>query len=183
MAYRYEKKIDCLHLKLKDLHDLKVEKADEEKAMKTKQKKIDRKEKALKEREAKIELERVRFERIKAIDTTKSIDVEIKDENKNERNTMSENLYCSHFPQCFTRNPYPPPLGPITLKQFEVEEEIRNNEKEQDSEIAALLEDIMNFACSEPRDDIDHTIAKIAALKNLLEPNKEALNSTRNSLG
>ena len=172
MSHQYEKKIEALEVKLKDLQDFKVEKAAEEKALKTQKKKLDRKEKSLREREAKVDLERVRIEKIKANENNevaKPTNVEIKDENENE----SEIINCRHIPQCTTRLPYPPPCGPITLNQFELEVEIAKKEKEE-TKLDALIEDIMNFAHSEPKDDIDHTIAKITALKNLLEPNKEA---------
>jgi regulator of replication initiation timing len=83
---KYERKLEALQLKLKELNDYRIDKAAEEKSVKNKQKKLEKKEKLLIEREASLKVEKLQFERIKSnLNNTKSF-VEVgtfTDENEN----------------------------------------------------------------------------------------------------
>ena len=155
----YTKKIDSLETKLKDLHNYKVDKISEEKDLKTKLKKVDKKLKNLNEREAKLKVEKDALKTVKTID--ENANLEPKQEEFVELSSS-----CTHSPQCLFRHPRPPPHGPPTLIQFELQETVTKNEIF--AKIETFTDIIKNFFHSDPNlYDIDITIAKLEALKGL----------------
>ena len=87
-------------------------------------------------------------------------------------NNLAKLLICPHSPQCTLREPCPPPHGPKTLQQVELEEELDRKEA-----IQSVTESLLEFM-QEPDDTLDDTVAKLEAIKPLLEPdvdlNKES---------
>ena len=69
-AYKFEKKVEQLDIKIIDLQEYKMAKVAEEKEPKGKHKKADKNLKSIQEREAKIELDRIQFEKKKFDDKT-----------------------------------------------------------------------------------------------------------------
>ena len=72
---------------------------------------------------------------------------------------------CPHMSQCILRDPHPPPFGPRSLRQTELDNEIAKVEA-----IQTFNDHVLNFVKQEEGETLDHTIAKLEALKNLLEP-------------
>ena len=55
-------------------------------------------------------------------------------QNKTSPNPTSQKLVtCSHSPQCYTRQPSPPPCGPLTLYQVELNEHIALSEEKENT--------------------------------------------------
>ena len=86
-----------------------------------------------------------------------------------DQETSQKSSACYHTPQCCARQPSPPPFGPLTSKQVELNEEIEKKEK-NDEEIFKL---VMEFFEKEPNDSIDTTILKLEAIKRIFHPNSE----------
>ena len=171
-----KKNIEGLEVKLKDLIEYKTIKAAEEKELKVKVKKVDKKLKAIQEKEAAIKLEKAN---LKKEHNNKSVGLgttlnnnEVELETKCDLQTPQNNSTCSHSPQCYTRQPKPPPYGPLSLEQVELIEAISRSEKNE-SEVESFVKNVMGFLEEEPK-DIEVTIVKLEALKNMLEPNVEA---------
>ena len=76
---------------------------------------------------------------------------------------------CCHSPQCCTRQPSPPPLGPLTLEQVQLNEEIEKSEKNAE----ALLNIVIEFVKHDTEDKIDDTIVKLKAVRKVLDPDSE----------
>ena len=72
---------------------------------------------------------------------------------------------CNHFPQCFARQSHPPPHGPNSLKQHKLKSEVIKTEA-----IQSFFASVLEFVADEPGDTIDIKIAKVEALKKMLEP-------------
>ena len=78
-------------------------------------------------------------------------------------------LGCHHSPQCYSREPFPPPLGPLTQKQVNLDEEIEKSENYSE----ALLKTVINFVDLETNASIDDTIIKLKAVRKVLDPDSD----------
>ena len=149
------KKVEVLEMKLIDLQNFKMDKTSEEKELKRKLKSVNKKLKSLTEREAKVKLELERNV----------------DENKNlkavDEKKLGETFACKHSPQCLSREPSSPPIGPLTIAQFELQEIVLKNEKIE--KIETFVGIVKDFFRLEPTADIDITIAKLEAVRGLFE--------------
>ena len=82
----------------------------------------------------------------------------IVEESKNYEDGFNDDKAdCLHDPQCIIRRPKPPPLGPQTLKQTEMDDIIVQKE--------TIARRVMEFMEDEPGDTLDITIAKLECLK------------------
>ena len=54
-------------------------------------------------------------------------------ETKPDLETSQKLVTCSHSPQCYTRQPSPPPFGPLTLYQLELNDHIALSEKKENT--------------------------------------------------
>ena len=75
---------------------------------------------------------------------------------------------CPHSPQCTSRGPHPPPHGPRTFTQLELDEELVRNEA-----IQSFTNNLLEFLEEAPGETLDDTVAKLEAIKNMLEPEKD----------
>ena len=122
-SHDYQRKIEAFENRVKDLLEYKTSKASEEKDLRNKLKKVEKKLREVKEKEAELKLERNRLNRDK---TLKSVEIKEHNNNvddvkpKNEQKNKETNFLCLHIPQCALRQPKPPPIGPLTLKQLEL---------------------------------------------------------------
>ena len=64
--------------------------------------------------------------------------------------------------------PFPPPLGPRTLKQTELDNAILINEAVQ-----TFTEQVLDFIQQDDEETLDDTIAKLEAFKKMLEPESD----------
>ena len=103
-------------------------------------------------------------------DITENNNIESKIDDKNLESSPKS---CKHSPQCVTRQPKTPPIGPPTLKQFELNEAIVKKD-DIEKEIESFVENVLEFFKQEPTDNLDITVAKLEAIKNLLDPKAEA---------
>ena len=169
-THKHEKKIDAFEDKMKDLLEYKSIKASEEKDLKIKLKKVEKKLKILRDKEAEIKIEKMNLERDKTRQNEANNNLEF--ETKTEEQNTEISLKCNHFPQCITRQPIPPPIGPLTFKQFELTEAVIEMEKIE-SEVDRFVENVVDFLRDESSDNLDITIAKLEAVKKMLDPNAE----------
>jgi hypothetical protein len=56
-----------------------------------------------------------------------------------------EPRFCTHSPQCFISHPKPPPMGPDSLAQFELQISVMKSEKKL-LEINSLVNDLLNLS-------------------------------------
>ena len=75
---------------------------------------------------------------------------------------------CPHIPQCIWNEPRPPPLGPRTLEQAQLDNELIKNEA-----IQTFTQEALDFLKQDNDETLDDTIKKMEAFKNLLEPDCE----------
>ena len=83
-----------------------------------------------------------------------------------------ENLLCHHNPQCLLRAPHPPPHGPTTLKQYELQLLLLENEAER-QKMESLKSRILTLVKPEPGDTFDNAIEKLEYLKSIFESDDE----------
>ena len=76
---------------------------------------------------------------------------------------------CAHKPQCILRDPKPPPFGPITFAEFQLEAEI--GKRGSIEEFINYVKDLIKL---EDNETLDDQIEKLEALKRLLEPQEPA---------
>ena len=106
-------------------------------------------------------MNKIELERLRTVTTHKELET-----NNNEKESKNES--CKHSSTCISRQPFPPPFGPTTFEQHELEEAVLENET-KNFEIESLVEDFMNLFNTEPKDDLDFTIVKLEIIQNLLE--------------
>ena len=146
---------------MENLVDYKKKNEAEAREIKKKKKKALKKEKKELKKNAEIEVKKIRADREK-VETLGDLNQPSGDKN------LETPLICPHSPQCTFRGPRPPPHGPKTFKQVELEEELARNEA-----IQSVTESLLEFMEQEPNDTLDDTIAKLEALKSLLEPDND----------
>ena len=117
-------------------------------------KKANKKLKNVQEREAKLELEKNKLERLR---TCTTLDKELETNNNEQEN---KNESCKHSSTCISRQPFPPPFGPTTFEQHELEEAVLENET-KNLEVESIVKEFMNLFNTEPIDDLDCTIVKL----------------------
>ena len=78
---------------------------------------------------------------------------------------------CNHTPQCTLRQPQSPPIGPKTLIQYNLQNYLDENEATE-KEIDAFVNKTLEVFKMEPVNDLNFTIAKLQAIKQLIEPNE-----------
>ena len=176
VSHRFDKKIDNLEDKIKELVTFKTQKISEEKEFRNKSKKVEKKLKALEEKEAKVKIEILKLKKREQKNTPNT------DLNENDlgKETLLKTPICPHSPQCAERQPYPPPHGPPTLDQSEVQECVARNENVE-IEVKQFVTKIMDFYKSEPVGDLDTTIAKLEVIKELLEPENDESDEPKTS--
>ena len=150
------KKIDSLETKQKDLSDFKADKISEERELSNKLKKVNKKLKTLAEKEASI---KVQSEVIK------------KDKNKNIIIVSEVSKPEQTLSQTISRQPYPPPHGPPTKAQFDLNQILLINETVE--KIGTFTQIVKNFFQYKAAEDINITITKLKAFSELFEPNIE----------
>jgi hypothetical protein len=145
------------------LYEYKLKHETEARELKKKEKKIMKRAQKETKKVAEFELKKMRAER-----ETKKKEINDTQENLEHDSVdlQTETLtICLHAPQCSFRAPYPPPHGPQTYKQSELENVIIKTEATE-----SFKESVMEFMRNEPGDTLDTTIAKLEALKAMLEP-------------
>jgi myosin heavy subunit len=153
---KFTKNIDVLETKVKDLSDFKADKISEEKDLRNKIKKVTKKLKALADKEASL---KIKTEALKKID-------------KNENNIVPEvDKHGKSVSQTITRQPYPPPHGPLTKTQYDLNQTLLVNEAV--AKVETFTQIVKNFFKYKAGEDIDITISKLQAFNELFEPNIE----------
>ena len=133
----------------------------EAREIKKKQKKIMKKERKSSKEVANIEVNKMKDRREAKIKERESVIEVFEEETK-----FGKKDYCVHSPQCVLREPSPPPLGPQTFKQSELDTEITKHEVYESSS-----QSVLEFLEEEPGDTLDTMITKLKALKAMFEPN------------
>ena len=127
---KFEKQKFELESKIEKLTEFRLMKLGEEKELRTKLKKVDKKFKLLKEREANIQLQKNKENR-NELDCNKNyrkVIVEKSEPFAQEVDIKFSEPSCNHIPQCSLRQPFPPPFGPLTYRQFDLQEGITAKE-------------------------------------------------------
>ena len=159
---RFDLDKSSLEKELKKMADVKYKYESEARELKKKEKKLMKKEKKEVKKAAELQIKKIKEER-----QYKNTD------NLNDPEQTSPHdphpipaAVCPHSPQCHLREPFPPPYGPRTLKQAELDETLTKTEEAVDS----LIEKVRDFIKQEPGETLDHTIYKLESLKTILEP-------------
>ena len=154
---RFDLDKSSLEKELKKMADVKYKYESEARELKKKEKKTMKKERKEDKKAAELQVKRNEEERNLR---------KIKDNlNYPEQTTFHAALpadVCPHSPQCHLREPFPPPLGPKTQKEVELDDSIAKNE--------SFIEKVLDFLKQEPGETIDDTIFKLESLKSILEP-------------
>ena len=140
--------------------DYKQERESEVREVKKKEKKMIKKERKEAKEVAKIEVNKMKVQR--QIKFKESEDVLEVPEDKPK---VDIETFCDHTPQCILKPPSPPPHGPRTQKQSELDIIIAKHEAYE-----SFAKYVLEFMEEEPGDTLDTTIAKLEALKAMLEP-------------
>ena len=155
----HNKKISGFEIRINDLQNYKIDKMSEEKELKTKIKKVDKKLKTLAQKEAEIKIEKSELKRVK-FDENKNIE-------ENARQMFHDPSFCDHSPQCLLRQPLTPPHGPLTEAQYNLNETLLKNEAMD--KIKTFIDIVRNFFHYKPAEDIEITIVKLKAVKEIFE--------------
>ena len=147
---------------MKDLSDFKAEQISEERDLKSKLKKVNKKLKSLAEKEASI---KTKIEALKKTDKNGNIFAPVV-----EKPEPSLSIF---------RQPYPPPHGPPTKTQSDLDQILLTNETV--SKMETFTQIVKNFFQYKAGEDIDITITKLQAFNELFEPSFEK-KSLRNLL-
>ena len=76
-----------------------------------------------------------------------------------EDSTPKHLLRCLHAPQCLLRQTHPPPIGPRTFLQAELDTELSKKEA-----IEAFTAKVLDFLKQEEGETLDYNILKLEAL-------------------
>ena len=170
MVKKNEIERKSLETKIKVLTEYRIKHEEESRELKRKQKKLLKKGKKDLKKAAEEELKKMRIEREATIVTIEETESFVEEVEKNVFEPNTESLEtCEHYPQCISREPLPPPLGPLTLQQFETEALVEKKEEEIKA-VETFVKAVLKFMKKEPGDTLDVTVAKLEALKKLLEP-------------
>lgn len=153
--------IKNLHSELRKMNEFKEKYDREQIQLKKKLKKESKKKKKETEREAKEILKRRNENEVTAEDAACIPALKTADKTQLEP--------CTHNPQCILRDPKPPPFGPKTLAEFQMEEDIVKQES-----IEGFINYVKDFIKKEDGETFDDQIEKLEALKRLLEPQEPA---------
>ena len=146
---------------IRNLSEYKFKHETEARELKKVQKKIQKKARKETIKVAEIEVKKMRAERESNEKESNDNPTEVLKNDPVEKEIFN----CLHKPQCTIRGPYPPPHGPKTYKQSEVENIVLKIEAYE-----TFTENVLEYMKNEPGDTLDTTIAKLEALKALLEP-------------